>query len=150
MLCSKSAGFRTGLYIKLDKRPVNSKIYINLLLHKLAYGMQLNLVYETPEGCLRLNVIQQYFLDYMKFLTAVAKLLAILCNCLKLCVNEQLCYGTKIPSQKRPIVVCCFSSALHRKTTPNSRQEGNQYNTQHLAILSQERIWAMTSQPVSR
>lgn len=141
MFCSKSAGFRTGLYIKLDKRPGN----IILLLHKLAYGMLLNLVFETPEGCLRLNVIQPYLLDNKKFLTAVAKLLAILCNCLKVCVNEQLRYGTKIPSQKRPIVVCCFSSALHRKTTPNSRREGNQYwrnqyNTQHLAILCQESI----------
>lgn len=47
------------------------------------------------------------------------------------------------PLQTHLIVVHCFSIALYRKTTPNGRQEGNQYcknqyNTQYLAILSQE------------
>ena len=45
-----------------------------------------------------------------------------------------------------------LSPALYRKTTLNSRQEGNQYcrnqyNTQYLAILSQGRCRAMTSKP---
>lgn len=51
------------------------------------------------------------------------------------------------------VVVCCSSVALYRKTTPNSRQEGNQYcrnqyNTQYLAILSEKSSWAMTSRQV--
>lgn len=61
----------------------------------------------------------------------------------KICVDGPLHYGTQILLQKHLIVVCCFSPALNRKTTPNSRQERNQYcrnqyNTQYLAILSQE------------
>lgn len=56
----------------------------------------------------------------------------------KICVDEPLHYGTQILLQKHLVVVCCFSLALNRKTTPNSRQVRNQYNTQYLAILSQE------------
>lgn len=51
------------------------------------------------------------------------------------------------------IAGCCFSLALNRKTTPNSRQEGNQYcrnqyNTQYLAILLKSSPSYMTSMQV--
>lgn len=143
----------------------HSMVY-HIMLNKVAYGMQLN---NFPQNSTSISeatahsTISSKFTFFFYFLLSTRQLTLPLHSCSQMlckyffffldCVQICDCfYGTKVPLQQHPeFVVCCFSLALHRKTTPNSRQEGNQYcrnqyNTQYLAILSQESSGAMTVQ----